>query len=120
LTRDKLNLIFHKSINEANRIERCITYLTKVAKIKIQSEYLWHTISLYNILRNKIVYAEGCIDATEKEWKTFRDYTESNPLLTFEDCKDDSGAIALERGFCKEALDNFEMFINELEKQLIG
>jgi hypothetical protein len=111
------NLIPFKDYKEANKInfiEICRNYLSKVAKINAPSTDLWDTMSVYNKIRNLIIHGEFSSKRYEYKMTTIRKFAESHPSLIYEDMDDDYGMITLSKGFCEEAINDFEKFIHDL------
>ena len=130
---DKQDQIGFKDIYGKNCIDKCKTYLTKVAKIKIPPEILWQKISTYNKLRNTIIHNNSIIDSSQRG-EELRKFAKGHPLLylyndIYEDNKEllEYGEISpgvenfdliLEKGFCEEAIDDFDLFLTDLKEQI--
>jgi len=113
----ELNLILFKEYKEENKIniiEICRKYLTEVAKKNAPSNDLWDTMSIYNKLRNLIVHGDFSSKSYEYKMTTIRKFAESHPLLIYEDMDNDYGMITLSKGFCEEAINDFEEFLKNL------
>jgi hypothetical protein len=127
------DLINFRDIYGKNCIDKCKTFLTKVVKIRLPDETPWQKMSNYNKLRNIIVHNRSQIDSSQRgnEILKFAKGNKSLYLLNdlYEDNKEqfeygemndviDNYEIILEKGFCEEALDDFDLFINSLEDQM--
>jgi hypothetical protein len=112
----ELNLIPFKEYKEENKIniiEICRKYLTEVAKGNAPSSDLWDTMSVYNKLRNLIVHGEFSSKRYEYKMTAIRKFAKSHPLLEYEEDGDD-GMLTLSKGFCEEAINDFEEFLHDL------
>jgi hypothetical protein len=97
-----------------NTVKRCKDYLTKVARIVIPDDNLWKTISTYNILRNTIIHSNQEIRPGDKAERLIK-LANTHPGIEYQ--KEDLRIIVNE-GFCAKAVENFELFLKNIEDQL--
>jgi hypothetical protein len=91
---------------------------TNVAKINIPPDNLWRTITIYNKLRNCIVHHDARVISDQKG-NALCNYVKDHPFLHFEEIDGEIiDEIFFDKGFCEEAMDNFEIFLAKLDDQL--
>jgi hypothetical protein len=99
-------------------IEKCKIYLTKAGNIEIPSESSWKTIIIYNKLRNCIVHHNALVGSYQVGG-ILQKYVENHPLLCFTELDGEmDDEIYFDKGFCEEAMDFFEDFLDKLDEQV--
>ncbi len=116
---DKLNLGAFEETKGRSCIEKCKNYLISAGTIEIPSESSWKTIIIYNKLRNCIIH-HNALAGSYKVGDIIQKYVESHPLLSFPEVDGEmDNEIFFNRGFCEEAMDFFEQFLDNLQEQVV-
>ena len=93
-----------------NGIRKARDYLVNVGNFEVPSGKVWQEILAYNKLRNCVVHngseLEKCTHA-----KFLTSYVSHHPHLSIEE----DGEVWFDRGFCEEALENFDIFVKEIK-----
>jgi hypothetical protein len=115
---DKLQLGAFDETKGRSCIDKCKNYLTKAERIEIPPESSWRTVIIYNKLRNCIVHHNALVGSYQVGG-TLQKYVESSPLLHFTEIDGEmDDEIFFDKGFCEEAMDFFEMFLEKLDEQV--
>jgi hypothetical protein len=111
---DELHLDAFEKTKGSGDLDKCKTYLKKAERIEIPSEEVWRTIFNYKKLRNCIIHHNAQVGSYQVGG-TFRKYVDGNPLLKFSESDGEmDDEIFFDKGFCEEAMDFFEKFLERL------
>ena len=92
------------------------TIWRKKERIEVPPESLWQTVTIYNKLRNCIVHHNALVGSYQVGG-ILQKYVEGHPLLHFTEIDGEmDDEIFFDKGFCEEAMDFFELFLERLDE----